>query len=75
MRLQINNLYLFSNNTGFRLSSKCKLDSFGKFVIKGLGVFNYYLRATDLITNYFFNLGRFERFSEESRIIYKEATK
>jgi hypothetical protein len=75
MRLQINNLYLFSNNTGFRLSSECKLESFGKFDIKGLAVFNNYLKATDYITYYFFNLGRFKTFSEDSCIIYKEATK
>jgi hypothetical protein len=75
MRFQINNLYLFFNNTGFRLSSECKLDSFGKFDIKGLAVFNNCLKATDLMTNYFFNLGRFKTFLEDSCIIYKEATK
>lgn len=75
MRAQINNLSLFSNNTGFRLSSECRLDAFRKFDIKGLVVFNNYLKATDLITNYFFNLGRFKTFSEDSRIVYKEGTK
>jgi hypothetical protein len=75
MRLQINNFYIFSNNIGFRLSSECKLESFGKFDIKGLAVFNNYLKAKDLITNYFFNLGRFKTFSENSRITYKEATR
>ncbi|WP_375330900.1 hypothetical protein [Candidatus Tisiphia endosymbiont of Oplodontha viridula] len=75
MRAQINNLSLFSNNTGFRLSSECRLDAFSKFDIKGLVVFNNYLKATDIITNYFFNLGRFKTFSEDSRIVYKEGTK
>ncbi|WP_342278822.1 hypothetical protein [Candidatus Tisiphia endosymbiont of Myopa tessellatipennis] len=75
MRAQINNLSLFSNNTGFRLSSECRLDAFRKFDIKGLVVFNNYLKATDIITNYFFNLGRFKTFSEDSRIVYKEGTK
>ncbi|WP_341747974.1 hypothetical protein [Candidatus Tisiphia endosymbiont of Dascillus cervinus] len=75
MRAQINNLSLFSNNTGFRLSSECRLDAFRKFDIKGLIVFNNYLKATDIITNYFFNLGRFKTFSEDSRIVYKEGTK
>ncbi|MFU7502999.1 MAG: hypothetical protein ACE1S7_06345 [Candidatus Tisiphia sp.] len=75
MRVQINNLSLFSNNTGFRLSSECRLDAFRKFDIKGLIVFNNYLKATDIITNYFFNLGRFKTFSEDSRIVYKEGTK
>ena len=75
MRAQINNLSLFSNNTGFRLSSECKLNSFGKFDINGLVVFNNYLKTTDLITNYLLNLGRFKTFSEDSRIVYKEGIK
>ncbi|WP_425360838.1 MULTISPECIES: hypothetical protein [unclassified Candidatus Tisiphia] len=72
MRAQIHNLSLFSNNTGFRLSSECKLNSFGNFDINGLLVVNNYLKVTDIITNYLLNLGRFKTFSEDSRIVYKE---
>ncbi|WP_425363040.1 hypothetical protein [Candidatus Tisiphia endosymbiont of Hybos culiciformis] len=75
MRAQINNLSLFSNNTGFRLSSECKLNSFGQFDINGLVVVNNYLKVTDIITNYLLNLGRFKTFSEDSRMVYKEGIK
>ncbi|WP_341756589.1 MULTISPECIES: hypothetical protein [unclassified Candidatus Tisiphia] len=75
MRAQINNLSLFSNNTGFRLSSECKLNSFGKFDVNGLVVVNNYLKVTDIITNYLLNLGRFKTFSEDSRMVYKEGIK
>ncbi|WP_341749633.1 hypothetical protein [Candidatus Tisiphia endosymbiont of Sialis lutaria] len=75
MRAQIHNLSLFSNNTGFRLSSECKLNSFGKFDINGLVVVNNYLKVTDIITNYLLNLGRFKTFSEDSRMVYQEGIK
>ena len=64
MRDQINNLSLFSNNTGFRLSRECKLNSFGKFDINGLVVVNNYLKVTDIITNYLLNIGRFKIFQK-----------
>lgn len=73
-RAQINNLSLFSNDTGLRLSSEFKVSDFGKVDIKGLVVLNNYQVTTDIITNYLFNLGRFKRFSDDSRAIYKEGT-
>lgn len=74
IRAQINNLSLFSNDTGVRLSSEFKINSLGKVDIDGVIVFNNYQATTNIITNYLFNLGRFKTFSDDSRSIYKEGT-
>lgn len=73
---QINNLSLFSNNTGFRLTSECSLnDVFKDFDIKGLVVFNNYAKIINLVTNYVFKFKKFEKFSDDSLDVYKEGIK
>lgn len=69
---QINNLSLFSNNTGFRITTEGKKDKLQEFNIKGLLILNNYRKPIELISNYILNLGRFKSFSEKSRIIYKD---
>ncbi|MCC8417182.1 MAG: hypothetical protein LN588_01375 [Rickettsia endosymbiont of Bryobia graminum] len=70
-KIDINNLSLFSNNTGFRLSSELKLGSFQKVNINGVMVLNNYTKPTSIIANYLFNLGKFKTFSDKSKNIYK----
>ncbi len=73
---QINNLSLFSNETGLRLTSECKFnDIFKDFDIKGLIVFNNYAKIIDFVTNYIFKLERFKTFSEDSIYVYNEGIK
>lgn len=71
LKAEINNLSLFSNNTGFRLSTEFKFGSFKEFNIDGVMVLNNYIKPINIITNYIFNLGRFKTFSDISKDIYK----
>ncbi len=73
--VQIDNLSLFSNNTGLRLSKELKINLFGNFDIKGLVILNNYPKIIDLVNNYYFNLGRFKEFSSDSRNLYQQSTK
>jgi len=75
VRGQVNNLSLFSNNTGFSLSSECKINSFGQFDATGLIIFNNYLKTFDIISRHVFNLGKFKMFSIDSQMVYKDGIK
>jgi hypothetical protein len=72
---QINNLSLFSNDTGFRFTSEFSLNNvFKDFDIKGLVVFNNYAKIFNFMTNYIFKFKKFEKFSDDSLDVYKEGT-
>ncbi|XVN42036.1 MAG: hypothetical protein RCG15_04960 [Candidatus Rickettsia vulgarisii] len=73
-KIDINNFSIYSNNTGFRLSSEFSLSSFQKLNINGVVLLNNYTKPTSIITNYIFNLGKFKTFSDTSKDIYKTAT-
>lgn len=73
---QINNLSLFSNDTGLRLTSEIKLNEiFKDFDIKGLVVFNNYAKIIDIVTSYVFNFEKFTTLTDESHYVYREGIK
>ncbi|WP_341793983.1 MULTISPECIES: hypothetical protein [unclassified Rickettsia] len=74
-RAQINNLSLFSGSSGFNLTNETTVNILKKSASKGIIIFNNYLKIIDIIGPYFYNLGRFKDFSDESRAVYKDALK
>ncbi|MFY9589870.1 hypothetical protein [Rickettsia endosymbiont of Halotydeus destructor] len=72
-RAQINNLSLFSGNSGFNLTNETTLNILKKSVSKGIVIFNNYCKIIDMLSPYFYNLGKFKDFSDESRVVHKSA--
>ncbi|WP_342270258.1 hypothetical protein [Rickettsia endosymbiont of Orchestes rusci] len=74
-RAQINNLSLFSGSSGFNFTNESTVNILKKSVSKGVIIFNNYFKIIDILGSYFYNLGKFKAFSDESRELYKNALK
>ncbi|WP_341789351.1 hypothetical protein [Rickettsia endosymbiont of Polydrusus tereticollis] len=74
-RAQINNLSLFSGSSGFNFTNESTVNILKKSVSKGVIIFNNYFKIIDILGAYFYNLGKFKAFSDESRELYKDALK
>lgn len=72
-RAQINSLSLYSKETGFNVTNETIINILKDSNSSGVIVINNYSKIIDILSSYIYGFGKFKKFSDESKEVYKNA--
>ena len=74
-KVMINNLELASGKTGIQMRNDTTVFGYGKWHHKGDILFSNYSKLVDLLSNDFYNIGKYQPISDDARKLYIETNK